>query len=58
MISRFIIHALSEGKPHTAIIDHYSRGQALYHFYRDNLFAHDTIVRSVEELGPIHLLTV
>jgi len=51
-INRYTIHALSEGKPHSASIDHYSRGQALYLFYSSSLFS-DTVVQSVDELGPI-----
>ena len=52
---RFIIHATSEGKPHTATIDHYTRFAAIQMFTVQSLFS-DTVVNSVEELGPIDLL--
>ncbi len=48
----FVIHALSEGKTHTAQIDHYSRGEAIYCFHVGSPFA-DTVIQSVEELGPV-----
>lgn len=51
-IERYIIHALSEGKPHTATVDHYSRGDALHCFYTSTPFK-DAVIQSVEELGPI-----
>ena len=52
IIKRYIIHALSEGKPHTATVDHYNRGDALYCFYTSTPFK-DAVIQSVEELGPI-----
>jgi len=51
-INSYIIHATSEGKPHTATIDHYSRGEAIYLFHINSPFS-DTVIQSVEELGPI-----
>ena len=51
-IQRYIIHALSEGKPHTATIDHYSRGNALYCFYTSTPFK-AAVIQSVEELGVV-----
>ena len=51
-IERYIIHALSEGKPHTSTVDHYSRGEALYCFYTSTPFK-DAVIQSVEELGPL-----
>ena len=54
-IQRFIIHATSEGKPHTATIDHYTRFAAVQMFTVQSLFS-DTVINSVEELGPIDLL--
>ena len=54
-IQRFIIHATSEGKPHTATIDHYTRFAAVQMFTVQSLFS-DTVINSVEELGPVHLL--
>ncbi len=48
----FVIHALSEGRPHTAQIEHYSRGEAIYCFYVGSPF-NDTVIQSVEELGPV-----
>ena len=51
-ISRFVIHATSEGKPHTATIDHYTRFAAVQMFTVQSLFS-DTVINSVDELGPI-----
>ncbi len=51
-INSYIIHAISEGKPHTATIDHYSRGEAIYLFHINSPFT-DTVIQSIEELGPI-----
>ena len=53
MINRYIIHALTEGKPHTATIDHYSRGEALHLFYINSPFNTLPVVQSVDELGPL-----
>ena len=51
-INRYIIHALSEGKTHTATVDHYNRSDALHCFYTSTPFM-DSVIQSVEELGPI-----
>jgi hypothetical protein len=53
VINRFIIHALTEGKPHTATIDHYTRGEALWLFYVNSPFDTMPVVQSVDELGPL-----
>ena len=55
-INRYVIHATSEGKPHTAVWDCYNRFQAVQLFTASTLFS-DTVVNSVEELGPIDALT-
>lgn len=52
IINSYIIYALSEGKPHTASIHHYSRGEAIHLFHITSPFS-DTVIQSVEELGPI-----
>jgi hypothetical protein len=54
-INRFVIHATSEGKPHTATIDHYTRFAAVQMFTVQSLFS-DTVINTVDELGPIDLL--
>ena len=51
-INRYVIHATSEGKPHTATIDHYTRFAAVQMFTTQSLWT-DTVVQSVDELGPI-----
>ena len=51
-INRYIIHATSEGKPHTATIDHYTRFAAVQMFTVQSLWS-DTVINSVDELGPI-----
>ncbi len=56
-IYRFIIHATSEGLPHTATWDYYSREGAEQGFLENaRMLFKDTVIDSVEELGPIHLL--
>ena len=55
-IKRFVIHATSEGKPHTATIDHYTRGAAVQMFAVQSLWS-DTVIDTVDELGPIDQLT-
>ena len=54
-INRFVINATSEGKPHTATIDHYTRFAAVQMFTVQSLFS-DTVINTVDELGPIDLL--
>jgi len=54
-INRYVIHATSEGKPHTATIDHYTRFSAVQMFTVQSLFS-DTVINSIDELGPIDLL--
>ena len=51
-VNRYIIHATSEGKPHTATIDHYTRFAAVQMFTVQSIFS-DTVVNTVDELGPI-----
>nr|BAR35323.1 hypothetical protein [uncultured Mediterranean phage uvMED] len=51
-INRFVIHATSEGKPHSATIDHYSRFAAVQMFTAQSVFS-DTVINSIDELGPI-----
>ncbi len=48
----FVIHAISEGRPHTTQIDHYSRGEAIYCFHVGSPFT-ATVIQSVVELGPV-----
>jgi hypothetical protein len=55
VINRYVIHATSEGKPHTAVWDHYTRFQAIQMFTVSSLFS-DTVINWVEELGPIDAL--
>ena len=52
ILNRYIIHATSEGKPHTATIDHYTRFAAVQMFTAGNVFS-DTVINSIDELGPI-----
>ncbi len=56
-IYRFIIHGTSEGLPHTATWDYPTREGAEQGFL-DNarMLFKDTVINSVEELGPVHLL--
>ena len=51
-INRYVIHATSEGKPHTATFDHYTRFAAVQMFTAQSIFS-DTVINSVDELGPI-----
>ncbi len=51
-IKRFVIHATSEGKPNTATVEHYTRAAAIEEFKRWDFFA-DTVIRTIDELGPI-----
>jgi len=51
-INRYVIRATSEGKPHTEVWDCYNRTQAVQMFTAASLWS-DTIVSSVEELGPV-----
>ena len=51
-INRYVIHATSEGKAHTATIDHYTRFTAVQMFTVQSLFS-DTVIDTVDELGPI-----
>lgn len=51
-INRYIIHATSDGKPHTATIDHYTRFAAVQMFTVQSLWT-DTVIDTVDELGPI-----
>jgi len=51
-LNRYVIHATSEGKPHTAAWDCYSRVQAVQMFTAASLWS-DTVVNSVDELGPV-----
>lgn len=54
-INRYVIRATSEGKPHTEVWDCYNRTQAVQMFTAASLWS-DTIVNSVEELGPVRQL--
>ena len=54
-INRYVIHATSEGKPHTETWDCYSRGQAVQLFTTSTLWS-DTVINTVEELGPVNEL--
>lgn len=54
-INRYVIHATSDGKPHTATIDHYTRFAAVQMFTVQSLWA-DTVIDTVDELGPIEEL--
>ena len=51
-LNRYIIHATSNGKPHTATIDHYTRFAAVQCFSTQSLWT-DTKINSIDELGPI-----
>ena len=54
---RFIIHGTSEGLPHTATWDHYTRKGAEQGFLENaRMLFKDTVINSVEVLGPVHLL--
>jgi len=55
-LNRYVIHATSEGKPHTAAWDCYSRVQAVQMFTAASLWS-DTVVQSVDELGPVDELS-
>ena len=56
-IYRFIIHATSEGLPHTATWDYPTREGAEQGFLENaRMLFKDTVINSVEELGPIDLL--
>ena len=55
-INRYVIHATSEGKPHTEVWDCYTRGQAVQMFNVSTLWS-DTVIHSIEELGPIDALS-
>lgn len=55
-LNRYVIHATSDGKPHTAAWDCYSRVQAVQMFTAASLWS-DTIVNSVDELGPVEELS-
>ena len=51
---RFIIHATSEGKPHTATWDYPTRRGAEQAFLENaRMMFNDTVIDSVDELGPI-----
>lgn len=55
---RFIIHATSEGKPHTATWDYPTKGGAVKGFLENaRLMFPDVVINSVEELGPVHQLS-
>ena len=55
---RFIIHATSEGKPHTATWDYPTKGGAVKGFLeKARLMFPDVVINSVEELGPVHQLS-
>ena len=55
-INRYVIHATSDGKPHTETWDCYSRFQAVQMFIAASLWT-DTEVHTVDELGPVHELS-
>ena len=55
-INRYVIRAISEGKPHTEVWDCYNRTQAVQMFTAASLWS-DTEVHTVEELGPIDELS-
>tara|TARA_Y100000015_G_C2332348_1_gene61844 strand:- start:56 stop:238 length:183 start_codon:yes stop_codon:yes gene_type:complete len=56
-IYRFIIHATSEGLPHTATWDYPTREGAVQGFLENaRMLFKDTVINSVEVLGPVHLL--
>ena len=55
---RFIIHATSEGKPHTATWDYPTKGGAVKGLLENaRLMFPDVVINSVEELGPVHQLS-
>ena len=55
---RFIIHGTSEGKPHTATWDHYTRQGAEQGFLENaRMLFKDTVINSVDELGPVDALS-
>jgi len=58
MIQRFIIRATSNGKPHTVTWDHFSKEKAVQDFLQNRslVLYPDTVIHTVDELGPIHLL--
>ena len=54
---RFIIHATSDGQSHTATWDYPTREGAEQGFLENaRMLFKDTVINSVEVLGPVHLL--
>jgi hypothetical protein len=53
-LNRYIIHATSEGQPHTATWDYFTKGGAVRGFLENaRMMFTDTVIYSVEELGPV-----
>lgn len=56
-IYRFIIHATSDGEPHTATWDYPTKGGAVRGFLENaRMMFIDTVINSIDELGPVDLL--